>query len=238
MGLGQHPVMLEEIVRQAGRPGEYARAVAGDAFHGQRVEVRNLPGPAIGAALHAGLQRTAHMRKRHHAAFPVTVTGEPVRDARGRAAVMGERQQFRARRDMQCEQTERPAMQRQRCRAFQRPGKPRRRQREGAGSGEDPHFPGGHSSRQRLADAEPHRVARCQHDGRPWAPCEDRVQRHGQGALPCHALRRSRSGQRQMAFAADQEFRAPDYGAAQGVEAVLADAEHGQPGGHGALSDG
>ena len=41
-----------------------------------------------------------------------------------------------------------------------------------------------------------------------------------------------------MAFAADQEFRALDDGAARRFEAVLADAEHGEPGRHGAVSDG
>ena len=154
--------------------------------------------------------------------------------ARRRRAVRGQRQHARAGLQMRAHEIERAAVQREQRRLRQRPAEPRRGQAEGGRRRHHQHFLRSDMARQHGADAVHEGIAGGEHaDGRaraaPAPPRPPRSNGDGHGRA---APRIERRGQRQMALAAEHDRRAahePAGDRAQPVDAVLADADDGQP---------
>ena len=127
---------------------------------------------------------------------------------------------------------ERPAVQREQRAILLAPAEPGGGEREGGGRRDADHLVGGEAAHQHRADAEKERVAGREHADGAAAMGLDDVERVLDRRRPDERLGAQWTGQSQMAPAADDEGRLrdePPRGRRKAVDAVLADADDGEP---------
>ena len=187
----------------------------------------------------ATLPRAAEMLEDAYRRCAPAGFGEEAGQLGRRLAVIGERDEARARRQMKPHAVELPAVNAQADAILERPDEAGGGEAEGARARQDDHLRRIEISGEQGADAVAQRVAARQHGNSLAAPSRDRRDRVGQRAFPCQALARDFWHQRQVAGAADDERGTLDEaarGARQAAPAILAQADDGEPGGHGAAA--
>ena len=236
LSLGQLAVALVRVVRQAGHPRQNLGVGPGATFDGEGVEV-GAAGmvPGFGDAVDAPFLRTAQVLEHGDGARPEPALGQQRRRLRRRIAVPAQHQHSHIGGDGEVEVGERPPMHGQGFHIGQRPHHPRGGKAEGPGIRQHGDLGRIEPPGQVGAGAVVHRIAGRQHDHPTAAPLGDLVQRRLEASGPGQALGGGLGDHRLMTVAADQEFGGVDQGAggrAQAAEAVVANADDGEPGGH------
>ena len=148
-------------------------------------------------------------------------------------AVGGQRENARTRLQMRADEIERAAMQREQHGFRQRPAEPRRGQAERRRRRHNDHLLRIDVSRQHRADAVVKRIAGGEHADLPAAIAQHLVGRAVERARPRpRRAANERSGKAEVAPAAEHDLGGADQPArrrAQALDAVLADADDGQP---------